>query len=384
MNKTQVVEYANIGTDFPAKEPAIIVSFPNYEDRTKGIINTLYKHTNPAPSGCVEHILFCLKNRVNNNPLLEELKERNIDSIKSVLENANVHEYWLEYPSNFSPNALKAPIKTLLETMLSEHKDKANILFDISTTPKSILFHLCESIKEFLQLGLVGRIFFAYCLPENYSRVPYAQDIGLIKGLFSGEALQIPSDKDIHVIVIPSRSGHEGKLLCDTIDSASKKASYSVYFPIYIKNYIDSLNVLQANQSLVDRESYFNYFYCTLDDAIKTIDELFQKEYARIKHIIDMKRESPEDENAPALVPQVYLVAPFGSKVILPVAYFELLRLRSIDPDLISIEIANVKGFQYTSTYSLGGDGGEDGKKNIDITCFELNGGFLANDKDSN
>lgn len=384
MNKTQVVEYANIRMVFPKDKPSIIVSFPNYEDRTKGIINLLYKQTNPSPSGCVEHILFCLKNRINNNPLLEELKERNINSIKSVLENANVHEYWLEYPSNFSPNALKAPIKTLLETMLSEHKAKANILFDISTTPKSILFHLCESIKEFLQLGLVGRIFFAYCLPEFYSKVPYAQDIGLIKGLFSGEALQIPSDKDIHVIVIPSRSGHEGKLLCDTIDSASKKASYSVYFPIYIKNYIDSLNVLQANQSLIDRESYFNYFYCTLDDAIKTIDELFQKEYARIKHIIDMKRESPEDENAPALVPQVYLVAPFGSKVILPVAYFELLRLRSIDPDLISIEIANVKGFQYTSTYSLGGGGGEDGNEDIDITCFELNGGLFVNENDSN
>lgn len=384
MNYTHIVEYAKIGTDFPAGNSSIIVSFPNYEDRTKGIINTLYKQTDYVPSGRVEHILFCLKNRVNNNPLLEELKERNVNSIKSMLENVKVHEYWLEYPSNFSPNALKAPIKTLLETMQSEQNEKADILFDISTTPKSILFHLCECINEFLQQGLVGRIFFAYCLPESYSRVPYAQDIGLIKGLFSGEALQVPSDKDIHAIVIPSRSGHEGKLLCDTIDSTSQKASYSVYFPIYINNYIDSLNVLQANQSLIDRESYFNYFYCTLDDAIKTVDELFQKEYARIKHIVDMQRESYEDESAPSLVPQVYLVAPFGSKVILPVAYFELLRLRSIDPDLISIEIANIKGFQYTSTYSCGGGGGEDGKENTDITCFELNGGLLINDNDSN
>ena len=129
-------------------------------------------------------------------------------------------------------------------------------------------------------------------------------------------------------------------------------------------NFSASLDIMQANQSLIDRESYLNYFYCTLDDAIKSLDELFRKEYVKIKHIAELRKE-----NSDSIVHQVYLVAPFGAKVFLPVAYFELLTLRSVDPDVIGIEIANVKGFQYTSSYSLGIG---------DITCFELNERKLA------
>ena len=79
------------------------------------------------------------------------------------------------------------------------------------------------------------------------------------------------------------------------------------------------------------------------------------------------------------MIPQVYLVAPFGSKIFLPVAYFELLKLRSVNPEMISVEIANVKGFQYTSTYSLGGDGGKNGAESIALTCIEINGGIIKN-----
>ena len=151
---------------------------------------------------------------------------------------------------------------------------------------------------------------------------------------------------------------------------------------------------MQANQSLIDRESYLNYFYCTLDDAIKDLDELFQKEFIKIQHIIKLEEERQleevkeleearklepekelekkrelEEKRAGPIVSQVYLVAPFGAKVFLPVAYFELFNLRSVATEVITVEIANVKGFQYTSSYSLGV-----GK----ITCFELNGGIIA------
>ena len=142
---------------------------------------------------------------------------------------------------------------------------------------------------------------------------------------------------------------------------------------------MDSLDVMQANQSLIDRDAYLNYYYCTLDDAVKSIDELFHKEYIRIKQIVDMLKAQDDDDHTPPMIPQVYLVAPFGSKIFLPVAYFELLKLRSVNPEMISVEIANVKGFQYTSTYSLGGDGGKNGAESIALTCIEINGGIIKN-----
>ena len=365
MDENQVVGYNTIDAILKESAPLIVVLFPNYEDRTCAVVNRiqhLYSTYNSRQH--ISFLVFCFKNKGNNNMLLEDLKERNLELIKNSLGNVIVEEYWLEYPSNFSPNALKTPIKGILEATIGSLKQRADILLDISTIPKSVLFQLCENIKEYIRGQIVNNIYFAYCLPEKYSEVPYAQDVGLIKGLFSGKALSFSPGESIQTILFPSRTGHEGKLLCDSLDSISRNTSYSIYFPVHKDNFIDSLDIMQANQSLIDRESYLNYFYCTLDDAIKSLDELFQKEYVKIKHVVDLRRD-----NTDSLMPQVYLVAPFGAKVFLPVAYFELLILRSVDPDVITIEIANVKGFQYTSSYSLGIG---------DITCFELNGRKIA------
>ena len=366
MDQNQVVDYITVDTILEkGSAPLIVVLFPNYEDRTCAIAKKIqagYSTNNSRKN--ISFLVFCFKNKNNNNMLLEDLKEHNLELIKKCLGDIIIEEYWLEYPFNFSPNALKTPIRNILEEKCSLLNEKPDILFDISTIPKSILFQLCENIKDYIRGQIVKDIYFAYCLPEKYSDVPYAQDIGLLKGLFSGKALSFSPGESIHTILFPSRTGHEGKLLCDSLDSISRNTNYSIYFPVHKDNFIASLDIMQANQSLIDRESYLNYFYCTLDDAIKSLDELFRKEYVKIKHIAELRKE-----NSDSIVHQVYLVAPFGAKVFLPVAYFELLTLRSVDPDVIGIEIANVKGFQYTSSYSLGIG---------DITCFELNERKLA------
>ena len=364
MDENQVVDYINLDSILQESAPLIVVLFPNYEDRTCAVVNKIQLLCNKQQlNGNINFLMFCLKNKSNNNMLLEDLKESNIETIRKSLRDVPVDEFWLEYPSNFSPNALKMHIQKILMEKNGVSQHNTNILFDISTIPKSILFHLCENIKEFIRGQILGNIYFAYCLPDKYSEVPYAQDIGLLKGLFSGEALHFSPDQSIQTILFPSRTGHEGKLLCDSLDSFSRNTSYSIYFPVHKDNFIDSLNIMQANQSLIDRESYLNYFYCTLDDAIKSLDELFQKEFIKIQHILDSREETETTKESP-LLSQVYLIAPFGAKIFLPVAYFELLNLRSVAPELITVEIANVKGFQYTSCYSLGTG---------DLTCFKLN-----------
>lgn len=109
---------------------------------------------------------------------------------------------------------------------------------------------------------------------------------------------------------------------------------------------------------ILDREAYNNYFYCSLQDAIKELDDYFINESLNLRNLLKQETDLPG-----SVVQQTYLVAPFGAKIFVPVAYFELLRLKNIAPQLVNIDICHVKGFQYTSVYSIG-----IGK----ITCFEL------------
>ena len=170
MDKNQVVGHIKIDTILQKSESLTVVLFPNYEDRTCGVIDEIRKFCNIQQlSGRINFLMFCLKNKSNNNMLLEDLKERNIEAIKKRLGNVPINEFWLEYPSNFSPNALKMPIQRHLKEKYRTSKQKANILFDISTIPQSILFHLCENIKEFIRGDIIGNIYFAYCLPQKYS-----------------------------------------------------------------------------------------------------------------------------------------------------------------------------------------------------------------------
>lgn len=160
MEASAIVSYARVESVFQTNSQTIIVLFPNYEDRTKGIINYLKRLVDIDFQKEAMYVLFCLKNKSNNNILLEDLKEHNIDIIKKTLGNAQIYEYWLEYPYNFSPNSLKAPLQSLLEELKIENRSSnTNVMIDISTAPKSVLFQLCENINEFIHRNLVDRIF---------------------------------------------------------------------------------------------------------------------------------------------------------------------------------------------------------------------------------
>lgn len=356
-NDNSVINYSSIEriTLENTDTPLVIVLCPNYEDRSQAIaqsINCFAKNiTRP-----IHYLMICLKNKKNNDLILEDLKESNIKKVSSILNIADENIEWLDYPNDFSSNALR----TLLEYTLSESffKEKpADVLFDISTMPRSIVFHLCEHIQTFIAQK-VGKIFFAYAQSKAYSKVHYAQDVGILKGMFSGKPLRFDNDQSIHAVIFPSRTGHEGKLLCDSLDNLNRSPSYNIYFPIHATEYNSSLEIMRANQSLLDREAYNNYFYCSLQDAIKELDDYFKNECFNLDSIKKQEETTPG-----SAMKQTYLVAPFGSKIFVPVAYFELLRLKNIAPQLVNIEICHVKGFQYTSVYSIGVG---------NITCFKL------------
>lgn len=357
-SEKSVVKYSSIEKIAAEKTnvPLIIVLCPNYEDRSQAVTQSINRIAEIITRP-VRYLMVCLKNKKNNDMILEDLKESNIKEILLDLNLSDENIEWLDYPDNFSTHALKS----LLEDTFSESIVKcqpADVLFDISAMPKSIVFHLCEHIRTFIISKIVGKIFFAYAQPEAYSKVYYAQDVGILKGMFSGKPLRFDNNQSIHTVIFPSRTGHEGKLLCDSLDTLNRSPSYNIYFPIYATEFNSSLEIMRANQSLLDREAYNNYFYCSLQDAIKELDDYFINESLNLRNLLKQEIDSPG-----SVVPQTYLVAPFGAKIFVPVAYFELLRLKNIAPQLVNIDICHVKGFQYTSVYSIG-----IGK----ITCFEL------------
>lgn len=357
-SEKSVVKYSSIEKIAVEKTkiPLIVVLCPNYEDRSQAVTHNINciveKIIRP-----VRYLMLCLKNEKSNDMILEDLKETNIKKISLELNTTDENIEWLDYPDNFSTNALKSLLEeTFIESFLMGNP--ADVLFDISAMPKSIIFQLCEHIKTFIVSKTVGKIFFAYAQPKAYSKVHYAQDVGILKGMFSGKPLCFDNNQAIHTVIFPSRTGHEGKLLCDSLDALNRSSSYNIYFPIYATEFDSSLEVMRANQSLLDRAVYNNCFYCSLQDAIKELDDYFKNELSNLRNLLKQELDSPG-----SVLQQTYLAAPFGAKIFVPVAYFELLRLKNIAPQLVNIDICQVKGFQYTSVYSIG-----IGK----ITCFEL------------
>lgn len=326
--------------------PLTIFLCPNYEERSIHLsseLATLLSKTKRT----IYFEIICLRNHKNNDMLLEGLKNRYFKLLCSNLaieQDESVH--WIQYPDNFSTNVVKSIFGERINSYIGK---KMDILIDVSTMPRTMIFAMCEAIYYFIDRNgdRINKIQFAYVTPEKYSKIHYAQDIGILNGFFSGRSLRSNQRKAVHSIIFPSRSGHEGKLLLDDLSQIPFEQRHMVFFPIDTKQYLYSLELMRANQTLFDQESYGHQYYCSINDAIIALDTYLNNE---VNEIIKTKEIANENE----MVKQLYLVAPFGAKIFLPISYFELIAMQKRVPDLIEIDICHAKGFQYTSVYSLG------------------------------
>lgn len=328
------------------KEPLVVILCPNYEERSIHLSEKL-KELLKKSSRPISYEVFCLRNRHNNNMLLEELKNKYFNQLKESLNlNGNECSHWIQYPNGFSPNELKSILKDRIEL----YEDlTVDFLVDVSAMPKSMIFSLCDIFQDFIEeyKGRINKIMFAYVTPEKYSSVSYAQDMGILNGFFSGRTLRSKRrEAAVHAIVFPSRSGHEGKLLLDDLSLMPYEQHHTVFFPIDTKDFLHSLELMRANQTLLDGDEYSHQFYCSFGDAIIALHEYLENEAQEIAYMIQNGK----------IDKQLYLVAPFGAKIFLPISYFELQRMKHKKgiSDVVEIEICHTRGFQYTSVYSLG------------------------------
>lgn len=325
-------------------KPLLAVLSPNYEERSINLSNHIRELT--TVDSVVDYFILCFQNNKDNDSLLEGLKRTNIDVL---CNNLSIHANqinWLQYPNGFAVNVLK----TMFIERMRKYNSEFDILIDVSTIPRPMIFSICETLQYFIDSHeyKIEKIYFVYSTPEKYSNIHYAQDIGLLYGFFSGKSLRTNSFDEIHSIVFPSRTGHEGKLLLDDLHQIHcGEQLHTIYFPIDKAEYIRSLELMRANQTLLNQDEYVQRYYCSFADVAIDLHKLFLDEVNKIK----TQREKLQCEK---LNPCLYLVAPFGAKIFLPITYFELIEMKRELKNLIEIEICHAKGFQYTSVYSQG------------------------------
>lgn len=332
----------------------VTLGCPNYEERSIKCLTRIDEYAKEQKNApLMKYEILFLKNRKNNNLVLEELKSQNNNKLKQnfkELINSTWHK--IDYPNNLNLRGLITKLSRKLKKYSKERK--INLHIDISTMPRGIVFGLCEAVSLWIEDDNIhlDNVYFSYVSPDRFSQLPYAQEVGLLRGFFTGEPIKVDGQQDIRTAVFPSITGHESKLLLDELNQIAQEQKNAIFLQIDANDFLTSMEIMRANQILMEQGGSTQYYYCSIYDAIKELMEYFYKEEEeRSKFSPDSKR--------------LYLVAPFGSSIMLPVSYFTLKKIQKEDKfDLLDIEICHAQGFQYTSVYSIG----------IGATCtFSLN-----------
>ncbi|WP_036945735.1 hypothetical protein, partial [Pseudobacteroides cellulosolvens] len=321
--------------------PLVVVICPNYEERSIHFIKEIVSNSDKAT---IYPVVLYLQNRNNNNELLDGLKDRYYNELRQDIHIDNIY-IKIDFPDNYSATAIEAKLKKRLKTYFNNVK-KFNVLIDITSMPGQLIFTLCDIHRKLIEENTFGinKVLFSYVSPNSHSTVQYAQDVGMLYSFFSEQPLEINEDRSVCSIIFPSRSGHEGKLLLDYLNSRLIEHRTNIFFSIDSNDYLDSLEIMRANQTLLNSHESEIKYYCSLMDGIRRLLTQIDVEIAKLKKHAYTKG-------------QLYLVAPFSPKIILPVAYYALKRIERLSKELgidVEIEICHTKGFQYTSVYSLG------------------------------
>jgi hypothetical protein len=137
-----------------------------------------------------------------------------------------------------------------------------------------------------------------------------------------------------------------GRLLLDEIEQTHCEQKITIFLPIDAKDYLSSLDMLRANQSLftTDNDDITCYYYCSVADEVNFLEKYLYDECEKYKRNIHGKN-----------VTQDLIIGPFGWGIMTALSYFILEKNKKDYKDYnVNIEIYHAQEFQYTSLYSLG------------------------------
>ena len=325
------------------EHPTVLILCPNYEDRSVAFPNLIRDNLFTSENSHIYPEIFYMQNETENSAILDALKYQRFTELQSSFHLEENCYHRINFPDNFSSSELRTAIASSLEHYM-QSCESFHIIIDISAMPRSIILEFCSAIATLKETAefqcAVDRVFFVYVSPESYSGVNFSQDIGLPYGFFSGEPLYKNACPLVHSIIFPGREGHESTLVLNSLTAGCIEHHSTVYFMIESLQYLESLRFMRANMSILNSHNSTEEYYCSLSDGIRTLSERFDAE------MVALRRNGLSESS-------LYVIAPLYSKIMLPAAYFLLMKMKRIFPK-VDVEISIMKGFQYVSSYSLG------------------------------
>ncbi|MFA6348651.1 MAG: hypothetical protein WCX06_00490 [Candidatus Paceibacterota bacterium] len=319
--------------------PIVLVATPNYEERSIGF-SQWFLHTCHSqkidPAKIFAQFLWPqgTSSRVD---LLEKLKISQIDKLSEQLQYCAWTRSVFSYPDDFN----ERQVIDLIHEATNKFSDEPfSLIIDISCMPRRVIVSVCDAVVEKIRCvdkAVRPLVFFVYASPKKYAAMRYAQNIGNVKGYFSGRPIHnCPSDH-VTALIFASLQGYEGKVLYDEVRSRIR-SSVTTFVAVSGADYQTSLATMRANQFLMEQRDIDVSYYFSLMDGMEKLAKRIEAEGL---------------VGGGSGLSRMVLVAPFGPKVFTLGAYFMLSNLRSVN-DSIQTEIAHVSGFQYLSLYSLG------------------------------
>lgn len=318
----------------------LLIAALNYEDRSVGFIQWFLGECNSQlidPSRIFVQLLWP-KGSLNNVELLEQLKTLNFKRLSKLLEKYNNNRFVFTYPNDFNDRQV---IDCVIRSPVCHSGKPYNLVVDISCMPRRVIVSVCDAIQQIVRskdLAQWASIFFIYVSPAKYASPRYAENVGEVRGYFSGRPLHDCLSDNVSTIIFPSLQGYEGKLLYDEI-CTHIDGEVIAFVAISTHDFHTSLSTMRANQFLMEHMNVEVLYYFSLKDGM---DKLADQIDAETKKVTNLGER-----------PGTVLVAPFGPKIFTVAAYFLLKNLPAASQNL-KTEIAHVSGFQYLSLYSLG------------------------------
>lgn len=315
--------------------PTLVFSCVNYEERSVAFLNRILSERGLAQSLHLK--ILWPQGTTGQVDLLEELKSSHYATIQSPPDGVVISRRVFSYPSDFDENFIVDEVKSSIATHFCED---LTVVVDISCIPRKVLIAICKGLEEYFMTtnATCFSIFFLYSSPVSYAVQRYPQNVGILRGYFSGRSIHDCALDRTSALIFPSVQGFEGKLVHDEV-RAKVRGTVSALVSVSGHDYLTSIATMRSNQFLMEQLDVRVAYYFSLHDGIRKLCRMLKDEASACSQASDG--------------PFLMLIAPFGPKLFTVASYFYLKELQSLYLNC-KTEMAHVSGFQYLSLYSLG------------------------------
>lgn len=347
LEKSNLIEYLEALPHSGRK--ALFVFFPNFEERSVTAAQIVSQHPDIRR---VSHGMVYRLQGVRPAEILDEVKrenaERVVQSCRTVWPELDTSQ--LAYPT-FPFRHFQAAIRERIEAL----GPVADIIVDISATPRDLLFQLFEVLFPVDAMGSfrvgkirIGSIYFIYSWAKNYPISSGPELLGDLTGYQNQKPLPelLRNKNRVRLTVCGAGTGHDALQAVTVADLMVHKTTLTsdVYFLLNRRNPLRSFDQMMRHQSLMNYAQRNGLQFTT----VFSVDH-FSAELTRIAG--EAAADHAEGNCA-------FIVGPFGPKPLGLCAYFatkEYLRLCSIrGSNGNTADILDLNGAQYLTLYSLG------------------------------